>query len=462
MAKKIYYCENHPDTVASYQCAVCKKRMCYNCAIHSFGNFYCSTKCLVTDISDKFISLIFQVISGIQAIFTIPFRKKKGLIRHSFIELILVAGLAISFFFIWKLNSQLKSFYDKKSFTTAGKDTTLIPSPEIFTPNRDGMVLQNTITIKGRAEQGRIISLLKNNRIVDAKLIKNGPFTFKNIKLNRGINKLDVRAISADGRISNFQTITLTYAPPSLSFLAADFNRGSPYKKKIAFTFDAGAEDNAADEILDTLKEYGVKATFFLTGRFIKKYPLTVKKIVQQGHEVGNHTLTHPHLTTFASNRRHLTLNGITKERIKTELTVTDSIFYVLTGRHMARLWRAPYGEFNKEILMWAAECGYRHTGWTRGKGWQNTLDTMDWVADKKSPAYHTAEEICSKVINYGKSSKDGANGIIILMHLGTNRKDDFPHRKLGLMIRGLKKRGYTPVTISQLMGEKYILTLNQ
>ena len=462
MAKKIYYCEKHPDTVASYQCSVCKKRMCYNCAIHSFGNFYCSTKCLITDISDKLISLLFQISSGIGAILSMPFRNKNGKMRYGLINIILISALGISFFFIWKLSTKLKYLSDQKSLTADRKDTAVIPTPEIVTPSRDGMVLKNTITIQGRAEQGRIISLLINNRIVDAKVIKNGPFVFKDIKLNRGVNRLDVRAISGDGRISGFQTITLTYAPPALLFLASDFNRGPLYKKAIAFTFDAGAEDNAAGDILKTLREYNIKATFFLTGRFIKKYPQTVKKIVLEGHEVGNHTLTHPHLTTFASNRRHFTLPGITKRRIKAELFKTDSIFNALTGRHMDHLWRAPYGEFNKEILLWAAECGYRHTGWTRGRGWQHTLDTMDWVADKKSPIYHTADEICGKVVNFGRNTKNGANGIIILMHLGTNRKNDFPHKKLGLMIKGLEKRGYRPVTISQLMGEKYVLTLNQ
>ena len=462
MAKKIYYCEKHPDTVAPYQCTVCKKRMCYNCTIFSFGKFYCSIRCLITDLSAKTVSLIFQIFSTFWSVITFPLRKKDGSLRHVFIEVILLLLLSGSIFFIFNLNKRLNLLIDKKLKLTSTEDSVQIPAPEIFKPNKDGMVLTNTITVQGKAEKGRIISLLKNNDIVDVKLVKTGTFEFKNVKLLRGVNKLDIRAISSDGKISNLETITLTYAPPSVSYLASDFNRGPLDKKAVAFTFDAGAEDNAAGDILRTLQQYNIKATFFLTGRFIKKYPKTVLKIVKSGHEVGNHTLTHPHLTTFATNRRHDTLSEITKKRIRLELSVTDSLFFNLTGRHMARIWRAPYGEFNHQILLWAAQAGYRHVGWTRGRGWKYTLDTMDWVEDKNSAIYHTANEICEKVINFGKGTKYGASGIIILMHLGTNRKDDFPHKELGKMIKGLSDRGYTPVTITQLMGQTYSSVIDQ
>ena len=463
MAKKTYYCPNHPDTVAPYQCHVCEKRMCYNCSIRSFGKFYCSIKCLVTDITEKFVSLLFQVFSGIWAVLTYPFTRKNGSLRHAFVEIFLVAALGGAVFIAVKLNRTIDSMLEEKQAPAAASaDTTVIKPPSILTPNKDGMVIHNTITIQGTAEKGRIISLLKDNQIVDVKLIREGPFAFENIKLLRGTNKIQVRALSSDGRASDLQTITLTYAPPSLSYMATNLNRGPVTSKRVAFTFDAGAENNAASAILDTLKSLSVKATFFLTGRFIKHYPETVMRIVNEGHETGNHTLTHPHMTTYATNRRHNTLPSITKNRIMLELGITDSLFFELTGRHMSRLWRAPYGEFNREILMWAAQCGYRHIGWTRGRTWDETLDTMDWVHDKNSSAYHSAAEIRNKVVGFGRKSGKGAGGVIILMHLGTNRTNDLPHLELGTMINGLRNRGYIPVTISQLTGDTYISAIRE
>jgi peptidoglycan/xylan/chitin deacetylase (PgdA/CDA1 family) len=118
----------------------------------------------------------------------------------------------------------------------------------------------------------------------------------------------------------------------------------------------------------------------------------------------------------------------------------------------MSRIWRAPYGEINRQILLWAAEAGYRHVGWTVGKGWEESMDTLDWVADKKSKVYHSADEIAQKIVGYTQKGKNGASGAVILMHLGTERSDDFPHKKLPDIIGGLKQKGYSAVTVTEMM----------
>ena len=79
-------------------------------------------------------------------------------------------------------------------------------------------------------------------------------------------------------------------------------------------------------------------------------------------------------------------------------------------------------------------------------------MDTMDWVADKNSKAYHSADEIAQKILKYAENKETGANGVIILMHLGTNRTDDFPHKRLPEIISGLKKKGYETVKISEML----------
>ena len=117
----------------------------------------------------------------------------------------------------------------------------------------------------------------------------------------------------------------------------------------------------------------------------------------------------------------------------------------------MSALWRAPYGYYNEEILEWAAKTGYKHIGWTVGRGWEENMDTLDWVKDKDSKVYHSADEIAEKILNYADKKGAGANGAIILMHLGSLRNDDFPHKKLPDIIEGLQKKGYELVTISEM-----------
>ena len=118
----------------------------------------------------------------------------------------------------------------------------------------------------------------------------------------------------------------------------------------------------------------------------------------------------------------------------------------------MRKYWRAPFGEHNRDIRTWAAELGYRHVGWTVGRDWEHNMDTLDWVADKNSSVYHTAEEIVEKIINFGNGDEYGANGAIVLMHLGTSREEDQPHKLLPRIIDQMRDNGYTFVTISEMM----------
>jgi peptidoglycan/xylan/chitin deacetylase (PgdA/CDA1 family) len=233
--------------------------------------------------------------------------------------------------------------------------------------------------------------------------------------------------------------------------LEANFSRGPTGESKIALTFDGGAEANATEEILDTLSSAGVRATIFLTGRYIDKYPDLVRRMTREGHEIGNHTFSHPHLTTFADNRRHDTLPGITREFVQTELRQAARLFEQVAGRPMSPYWRAPYGEHNEEIRRWAGEMGYLHVEWTRDLSAREDLDTRDWVADPHSPIYYRAEEVRDRILQFGQASPAQANGGIILLHLGTQRREEQVHRELPTIIERLRRQGYRLVPVSEL-----------
>lgn len=230
-----------------------------------------------------------------------------------------------------------------------------------------------------------------------------------------------------------------------------EITRGARDRMNVSVTFDGGGYEPAeeAEAILAILKAKGIKATIFLTGMFIEKYPELVRQMVRDGHEIGNHTMDHPHLTDFNQTLKHNTLGNVNRRFIARELKATAELFRAATGVEMAPLWRAPYGEINPEIRQWAFEEGYIHVGWTYDPKSRESLDTLDWVSDRNSRLYRTASQIRDRILNFGRGD-GGIGGGIILMHLGTLRKHDRASEVLAETLDGLEKRGYGMVKVSE------------
>lgn len=237
-------------------------------------------------------------------------------------------------------------------------------------------------------------------------------------------------------------------------FIAPDITRGNVMKNELSITFDGGSEASDAEEILRVLRERDIKTTIFLTGEFIKRYPELVKEMVKDGHEIGNHTFTHPHLTTFEKNFRQETLPNVNREFLIKELKETARIFKELIGRDMIPYWRAPYGEQNADIRQWAHEAGFTHIGWTRDYKTKESLDTLDWVSNEESEFYYSADEIKERILSFGRNGK-GLNGGIVLMHLGTERRDNRASDKLPEIIDGLGEKGYRLVKVTELLSNR-------
>jgi len=258
------------------------------------------------------------------------------------------------------------------------------------------------------------------------------------------------------------ETSPLRAAPPRPAVKPApfppDITRGDSSMMEVALTFDGGpGRSKETTEILDALKERSIQATVFLTGQFIRENPDAVRRMVAEGHEVGNHTLTHPHLTTYSRNYAHTTIEGIGPAFLTRELEGAEELFREVTGRDMAPLWRAPYGEVNGELRRWALEAGYVHIGWTSDYERRESLDTLDWVYDRSSRFYRSPEEIKDRVMGFGKG-RGGAGGGIILMHLNTRRGSDRAALMVGDMLDGLAERGYRVVKVSTLIRDNRLI----
>lgn len=185
--------------------------------------------------------------------------------------------------------------------------------------------------------------------------------------------------------------------------------------KKIALTIDAAWADDKTPFILSTLEKYGVKATFFLCGFWVKDHPETVKAIADAGHEIGNHSMTHPHMSRLSA------------DDIVSELNAFESVIEPITGKR-TNLFRAPYGEYNDNVIKTVRENGYEPVQWN--------IDTIDWRSER------SVQTILDTVL---KKLSDGA---IILSHNNGYKIEQY----LPTLIESALAQGYQFVTVSELL----------
>lgn len=126
----------------------------------------------------------------------------------------------------------------------------------------------------------------------------------------------------------------------------------------ISISFDASWGGDQTMGILDLLDEYDAKATFFLVGIWVEKYPELVKEIAARGHEIGNHSAKHPHMTK------------ISEEKMREELRVMDDQLEALIGQR-TKLFRPPYGDYNDKVVTVCRDAGYEVVQWS--------VDSLDW-----------------------------------------------------------------------------------
>ncbi len=128
--------------------------------------------------------------------------------------------------------------------------------------------------------------------------------------------------------------------------------RGAPTQREVALTFDDGPNPPYTDRILDVLRDERVPATFFVVGRAAAAYPATIRRIVREGHTLGNHTWDHPHLIVQ------------TRAAMRIELERTDATIAAITGRHTT-LMRPPFGARDFAVMAEAHKLGYRVVMWS-------------------------------------------------------------------------------------------------
>jgi peptidoglycan-N-acetylglucosamine deacetylase len=192
-------------------------------------------------------------------------------------------------------------------------------------------------------------------------------------------------------------------------------SNGSRYYHRIALTFDDGYSAYATSSILGILRKYGVKATFFPTSDAVRWNPPVWRRVAAAGYPIGNHSINHPDLTRLSwSSVYH-------------QITASRSVIQNVTGYRQIAYMRPPYGDYNGTVLSAASAAGYRKLVL-----WD--VDSRDWTRPSLSTLIYNATR--------------GRNGSIVLMHTLSNTVTALPY-----IIRNYKARGFTFVTVPQMLG---------
>lgn len=208
-------------------------------------------------------------------------------------------------------------------------------------------------------------------------------------------------------------------APQLLSKYGAVY-LGDTSKKNIYLTFDEGYENGFTPDILDVLRDNCVKAIFFITGPYLKDHQDLVRRMVEEGHEVGNHTIHHPSLPEIDSNS------------LEEEVLGLDRAFNEKFGLHM-RFLRPPKGEYSERSLAITNNLGYCNLFWS--------FAYDDWYRDRIRGAEYA----------YGIVMRNLHNGAVILLHAVSRDNAE----ALGSIIKGAGEKGYsfgTPEELLQLV----------
>lgn len=185
-------------------------------------------------------------------------------------------------------------------------------------------------------------------------------------------------------------------------------------EKKVALTMNCAWNADDIDSILDTLSKNKVHITFFMVGDWVDKYPEYVKKIADSGHEIANHSNTHPHV------------NQLDVDKNMEEIKLCSEKIEKITG-NKTTLYRGPYGEYNDTVINAAKAKEHITIQWN--------LDTLDYTG-------LTGEEMWKRL------DSKLSNGSIILSHNGTKHTAD----SLELLLHNIKEKGYEVVTVSELI----------
>ncbi len=215
-------------------------------------------------------------------------------------------------------------------------------------------------------------------------------------------------------------TISLTGLPSRFVEVTAPGERKVPIyyvetpEKKVAFSFDASWGAERTPDILENLREHDIKTTYFVTGFWVEEYPELVEKIAEEGHELGNHTTTHPQMSQLS------------EKEIQEEVQKVEEMIYEITGDRTT-LFRPPFGDYNNTVISTLEEMDYQVIQWS--------IDSLDWKNISK-------EALVERV-----TGREHWGAIILFHNDGLNTPQALPE-----IIKYYRENDYEIVPVSELI----------
>jgi peptidoglycan/xylan/chitin deacetylase (PgdA/CDA1 family) len=215
------------------------------------------------------------------------------------------------------------------------------------------------------------------------------------------------------------------------------FAHGSRIRRReVALVFDAVDSIEGLPAILESLAEYNIRATFFVNGEAIRRYPDAMREIAAAGHEVGSLFYAYFNMTDSRFQ--------VDRDFIKRGLARNEDEYFNTTGRELALLWHAPYYLANSEIIAAAREMNYAYVS--------RDLDSLDWVTTDPGKAapdiYFSSARLVERIV---AQKKPGAI-VPILAGRPAGLREDYLFQKLDILINALLRKGYAVVPVSTLM----------
>jgi peptidoglycan/xylan/chitin deacetylase (PgdA/CDA1 family) len=214
------------------------------------------------------------------------------------------------------------------------------------------------------------------------------------------------------------------------------FAHGSRIRRReVALVFNAIDSAEGLPSILRTLKEYGLRCTFFVNGEFIRSHPGAVKEIADSGHEVGSLFYVYFNMTDARYQvDRDFVIGGLARN---------EDDYFAATGKELSLVWHAPYYFVSSSIIDAAQEMNYQYVG--------RDVDSLDWVtqdaAEAASGLYLPGAELVERIIQLKTP------GSIIPIRVGKpGERGDYLFQKLDVLINGLVAAGYKVVTATTLI----------
>jgi peptidoglycan/xylan/chitin deacetylase (PgdA/CDA1 family) len=221
--------------------------------------------------------------------------------------------------------------------------------------------------------------------------------------------------------------------------------RGDVASKRLALIFTGDEFGESAAPILDVLKSRRIKGSFFVTGNFLRRaeFRPLVRRMVHEGHYLGPHSDSHPLYCDWETRDKSLVTERFFVADLRNNVSALRAVGAMRPGD--PAYFVPPYEWYNREHVAWSRKAGVQLINFTPGSG-----SNRDYMRED-NPRFVSSRQILDDILAYGRKDPHGLNGFLLLLHLGSGRRDPF-HTQFRTLCDELTRPGYELVRVDELL----------